>query len=227
MTSENKNKTNRRKVLTGIGMAAAGVAATAAGAQDGKAGFHPARHAQDAWLDALPGEHRVLIDTSFATGGAESLLYANNILNAHTSAYGGKESEYAIVICMRHYATPFAYGDDVWSRYGESFEKIMQVKDPATGKAYAASPVNLPGRPDLPNMGNTVDAMVARGVHFAVCDQATRVISGVVANMVDGSAADIYDEFVASAVPNSHFVSAGVMATTRAQEYGYSLLYAG
>mgnify|MGYP000706490341 CR=1 FL=1 len=44
----------------------------------------------------------------------------------------------------------------------------------------------------------------------------------------DGAdAGDIYDEFRDAAVADSRFVAAGVFATTRAQEYGYSLLYAG
>ena len=42
-----------------------------------------------------------------------------------------------------------------------------------------------------------------------------------------GDAAEIYEELVASKVPDSRFVPAGVIATTRAQEHGYSLLYAG
>ena len=35
-----------------------------------------------------------------------------------------------------------------------------------------------------------------------------------------------HDEIVANIVPNGHMVPAGVMALTRAQEYGYSFLYA-
>ncbi len=37
----------------------------------------------------------------------------------------------------------------------------------------------------------------------------------------------VYKELVASAIPNGHFVAAGVIAVTRAQEYDYSLLTAG
>ena len=32
-------------------------------------------------------------------------------------------------------------------------------------------------------------------------------------------------ELVANLIPNGHMVSAGVMAITRAQEYGYSFMY--
>ena len=40
------------------------------------------------------------------------------------------------------------------------------------------------------------------------------------------AADDIYQELVANAIPNGRFVAAGVVAATRSQEYGYSLLYA-
>jgi hypothetical protein len=34
-------------------------------------------------------------------------------------------------------------------------------------------------------------------------------------------------EFTARALPNSHFVAAGVVGINRAQEHGYTLIYAG
>ena len=41
------------------------------------------------------------------------------------------------------------------------------------------------------------------------------------------TADEIYQELSTSLIPNSRLVAAGVMAVTRAQEYGYSLLDAG
>lgn len=37
--------------------------------------------------------------------------------------------------------------------------------------------------------------------------------------------ADIYQEFVANTVPNSHIVVAGIVAVNRAQERGYTFAY--
>jgi len=48
-----------------------------------------------------------------------------------------------------------------------------------------------------------------------------------VADETGGNGDEIYQEFLDAAVPNSRFIAAGVFGTTRAQEYGYSLLYAG
>jgi len=41
-----------------------------------------------------------------------------------------------------------------------------------------------------------------------------------------GNTDGMYRELLANAVPNSHVVSAGVLAANRAQEYGYTLLTA-
>ena len=80
---------------------------------------------------------------------------------------------------------------------------------------------------DLDNGGDTVDKMLGRGVKIALCNAATRWYAGYTASETGGKADEVYKELVAAAVPNSRFVAAGVFATTRAQEYGYSLLYAG
>ena len=229
MTDGKKEIRGRRSVLTGMGIAAAGMAAGAAtaGAKEARGGFEPARHSVDAWMDALPGNHRVFVDSASGPGGATALLYANNILNAHTSAYDGKESDYAMIVCFRHYATPFGFGDEVWEKYGEGFNSIQDFPDPTTGKAPTLNPANAAGRRDFPNKGHTIAALGRRGIEFAVCDNATHVISGALAGATGGSAGDIYAELVASLVPNSRLVSAGVIAATRAQEYGYSLLSTG
>ncbi len=76
-------------------------------------------------------------------------------------------------------------------------------------------------------MGNTIDSLLERGTQFAVCNAATQFFAGQVSQATGIGSDEAYDELVASAIPNSRFVSAGVVAVTRAQEYGYSLLYAG
>jgi hypothetical protein len=56
------------------------------------------RHTNDAWLDDLSGSHRVFIDSSTAAGGSDGLIYAGNILNAHSQAYSGSDADYAMVL---------------------------------------------------------------------------------------------------------------------------------
>ncbi len=77
---------------------------------------------------------------------------------------------------------------------------------------------------DLPTLGNTLDQVQKLGTRFAVCDMATHFIASRLAGS-GGNADAIYKELVASIIPGARMVSAGVVGVTRAQEYGYTLIY--
>jgi len=229
MQENDKNIKARRSVITGFGAAVAGlaVASQAANAQSaGSSGFQPTRHTSDAWLDELPGQHRVFIDSATAGGGVDAVLYANNLYAAQDRAYPDDPADFAMIVCFRHFSTPFGYTDEMWAKYGGVFNSIMQYPDPATGQAPAANMLRQ-DRNDLPNFGFTIDLITEKGAYFGICEAATRFFSGQISQATGVPAGDIFDELVANAIPNSRFVTAGVMALTRAQEYGYSLLYAG
>jgi hypothetical protein len=220
----------RRSLMTGLGAAAAAAVLMPArtSAQAKASNFRPARHTQDNWMDELKGKHRIFIDSSTASGGAEALLFANNLYMANESAYSLKPADLAIVVCMRHFATPFAYNDAAWKKYGKAFSGIMQFKDPKTGSPPTA---NLMNSADygftLPNLGTTINSLVERGTRFAICDMATNFFATQIAQDIGASKDSVYKELVASAIPNSRFVPAGVVAVSRAQEYDYTLLVAG
>lgn len=213
--------------MTGMGAAIAGLtvaAATPAQAQQGKSGFEPSRHADDAWFDQLPGNHRVFVDSASAVGGQDALRYAFNIMNAHKNAYQGSDADYAMIVCYRHASTPFGYNDAMWEKYGEILNQFTGVTDPDTNETPVRNILNVAR---APFEGATIDAMVDRGVRFAICATATRGMAGMIASRTDQEVDTVLAEIHANAIPNARFVSAGVMGVTRAQEYGYSLLYAG
>src|SRR5437667_10565615 len=226
----NEAMNTRRSLMTSLGAvaAAAVLVPTAAGAQSGVSAFRPARHKQDSWMDELKGQHRVFIDSSTASGGAEALLYANNLYMANEGGYSLKPSDLAIIVCLRHFATPFAYNDAAWKKYGKAFANIRQFKDLKTGLPPSS---NLMNTADygfaLPNLGVTHKSLIYRGTRFAICDLATNVFAAQIAQDTGATKDSVYKELVASAIPNGHFVAAGVIAVTRAQEYDYSLLTAG
>ena len=219
----------RRSLMTGFGAAAAAavfVPATA-GAQTRASNFRPARHTQDSWMDELKGQHRVFIDSATASGGAEALLYANNLYMANDSGYSLKPADLAIIVCLRHFATPFGYNDTAWKKYGKAFANIMQFKDPKTGLPPSSNLMNVDYGFALPNLGVTLKSLIDRGTRFAICDLATNFFATQIAQDTGATKDSVYKELVAGAIPNGRFVPAGVIALTRAQEYDYSLLYAG
>lgn len=228
-----ESRQDRRALLSAMGAAAAGVAlATAPVYGQAKAPtkapapaagkFTPARHKEDAWLDAVPGKHRAFIDSATAPGVANALLYAGNLFTANKSGYGLNDGDLAIVVCLRHFATVFAFNDAMWAKYGKTFAAIASVGE--KGAAPATNPHIEDANMGLPIPG--INPLAKRGVQFAVCDMATHFFAGMIAG-TGGDATAVYKELAANTVPNSHFVAAGVVGTTRAQEYGYSLLVAG
>ncbi len=225
------DQTTRRRFVSRVTAALAflgGGAATAI-AQPKPAGpFRPARHQQDDWLDQIPGKHRIFIDAVTPNGAGEAILFASNLYIADKSGYGLNDSDLAIVICMRHFATPFAFDDTFWSKYGQGAGELLKFNDPVTSQApkrnvYLAA--ESAGKSS--SLGNTLSDVIKRGTHVAICDMATHFFAGETAKATGGSPDAVYNEFKAAAVPNSHFVAAGVVGVNRAQEHGYTLIYAG
>ena len=222
---------SRRALIVGAGsiVAAAALGARSAEAQAGGA-FHPATHPEDGWMNQRPGKHRIFIDSATPSGAGEAILYTNNLFNANKATYAGAaDADLAIVVCMRHFATPFAFTDAMWEKYGKVMSGMLNFTDPKTKDAPATNLYrnSLAYGLSLPNLGNTIDAVTKRGAYFAVCDTATHFLASQMAGPMKMTADEIYKELSTNLIPNSRLVSAGVMAVTRAQEHGYSLLYAG
>jgi hypothetical protein len=223
------NTLARRSLMSGLGAAAAGFALSSktAIAQTPARQFQPTRHSQDAWFNAVHGTHRNFIDASTASGAAEAMLYANNLYEANKTGYSLHESDIAVVVCLRHFATAFAYNDAIWAKYGKVMSTMLQYTDPKTKEAPSTNLLNSAAYGlALPNFGTTIDSVVKRGTQFAVCDMATHFFAGQIAMASGGNADAVYKELVANTIPNSHMVPAGVVAVNRAQEYGYTLLTA-
>lgn len=232
MTDYQNKALRRRSFLTRIsGVAAAfglGGAASAHAQPSSGSRFQPARHTQDDWYDQVPGKHRLFLDAVSGAGAGDALLFAGNFLNSSKSGYSLTDSDAAVVICLRHFATPLAWSDAIWAKYGAAFTDMVKLSDPTTGKAPT---INLYTKSDygmkLNNFGTTLDDVIKRGVHFAVCDAATHFIAGMLAEGTKGNAEAIYKELTASTIGNSHYVPAGIVAINRAQERGYAVAHCG
>jgi hypothetical protein len=178
--------------------------------------WHPAREAKDDWFDQIPGKHRLFFDAVSPEGVAGATHFADNFFTANKDSYGLEAGDVAVVICLRHRATPFAFTDTIWAKYGAVLSVAEKLTDPKTGQPPT---VNL--------YRASLEAQVKRSVHFAVCDMASHRLAGAIARKVDGNAEAIYKEMAANAFANAHFVAAGILAVNRAQERGYAVAYAG
>jgi intracellular sulfur oxidation DsrE/DsrF family protein len=227
-TSERRSFLSRLAAGTAFGgillnSRSASAQAPAAGA------WKASRHNQDDWLDQIPGGHRFLIDTTSPLGLGNALLYSNNFFIANQSGYGLGNGDAAVVVVVRHNSTPFGYTDAIWRKYGMAIgDAAGGFDDPKTKTRPSANVYNSQTHgATLPNNGVTLDALIARGVHFAVCDMATHRFAGAIAAATKNNADEIYKELASNLIRNAHLVPAGIVAVNRAQERGYAFANAG
>ncbi len=219
----------RRLFLARLGAGASVVGATVVGAPvaaaqvTADAPWRPARHTQDDWLDKIPGVHRFLFDTSTGEGMGWALQFASNYFTANQEGYGLKDSDLAVVIVARHKSTSFAYNDAIWAKYGKQLSEQAEFTDPKTKEPPK---INVYGPAGQTQQAGKMEALIKKGVQFAVCQMSTRGIAGRIAKANGVDADSVFKEITANLIGNAHLVPAGILAVNRAQERGYSFIYA-
>ena len=178
--------------------------------------WRPTRHAKDDWFDQIPGQHRLLFDSLSVQGVRYMQVFATNYFATSKREYGLDSTELAVVACMRHLATPFAFGDAIWTKYGPALAESIKFTDPDTSRW-----------PTVNVYRQSLEALVKRGLHIAVCDTSTHGFANEIARKTGGNADAVYREITASVIGDAHFVTAGIVAINRAQERGYSIAYVG
>lgn len=202
----------------GIGSAALGAllgAPAAARAQSPSPA--PRRHEADDWMDALPTAHRMVFDAHSSEGFDDVRGYAGNVFNANRSGYGLNAREVGVILILRHHATPYAYNDAMWAKYGSVFAQELKL---TADKAPSANPANAHDNEP------TLDGLSGDGAHFGVCAMATRRFAGLIARS-NGSRDAVFDELGKNLIANAHLTPAGIVALGRAQERGFMFGYAG
>lgn len=187
--------------------------------------WEPARHPKDDWLDKASVKHRLVFDTTVMDGAGEALAFAMNFYNANKAEYGLENSELGIVVVLRHRSAAFGFNDAMWAKYGATLASRSKVEDPKTGKAPTANLYNATGYGEgLTNRGVTLENLAKQGTQFAVCALSTRAMAGMIARAAGSTTDVILAELTANLVTNARLVPAGIVAVSRAQERGYTLV---
>jgi intracellular sulfur oxidation DsrE/DsrF family protein len=219
----------RRSFLARLGVGAGVVGAAAVGSPAAVAqsaadsAWKPARHAQDDWYEKIPGVHRFLLDSSTVESMGWALQFANNYYNANQDVYGLKESDLAVIIVARHKSTSMAYTDAIWAKYGKQLSEQADYVDPKTKEPPS---INIYGPKGETMQAGRMEALIKKGVQFAVCSMSTRGIATRIAKANNLEVDAVVKEITSNLIGNSHMVSAGILAVNRAQEHGYSFIYA-
>jgi hypothetical protein len=208
----------RRRFLARLGLGSAAFGALTGSALPADAQSAPAaprRHPADDWMDQLPTAHRMVFDAVSLKGTDDILQYASNVFAANRTGYGLDSHDVGVIVILRHNATPCAFNDAIWAKYGSVFAAEMKMTD----QKPVANPQNT--------SGETLDALAALGAHFGVCAMASRRFAGLVSRSSGGTVEAVLDEFGKNLVRNAHLTPAGIVAVGRAQERGYAFGYAG
>lgn len=212
------NTTHRRTFLNKLNAGAAAIAAVAFGggravAQvKSTAAFTPTKHALDDWME-LPSQHRLVFDTVNPTGFGEALLFAGNYQLANRNGYSVEAKDLGIIVIARHLSTAFGFNDAMWAKYGAPM--------------LASTGAEAGGNPPRTNpQSRSLTRLTGQGVHLAICSMATQRVASTIAQAAGGEAAKIAEELIANTVTNGHMVPAGIVAVSRAQERGYTLVSA-
>ena len=161
-------------------------------------------------MDRLPGRHRTFIDCATVSGAGEGMLYANNLYVANRNGYQLNESDVAIVVCLRHFATAFAYNDTIWGKYGTAISNLVQFTDPKTKQLPTTNLLNSADYGmSLTNFGNSIPSVVKRG-HISPCATWPRgSLRDQLGHSRQGRPEAVHKELASNLIPNSHLVAAG------------------
>jgi intracellular sulfur oxidation DsrE/DsrF family protein len=208
-----------------LGKLAAGSAALTAACAQGTAPSAAAApgDALDTWFGGMKGTYKVIYDCAGASGAADGTFFAHNILKYSAAKLGTKTEDNSVVVCYRHFATPFGYTDAIWAKYPQ-IAQMLKVDDPKTKKPATRNWLLHDLIED--EEGANIPGVTARGVQFAVCGAATEFIAKLLAGKT-GDAKAIETELGNALIPNAKMVAAGVVAVQRAQKAGFAYTYAG
>ncbi|HVZ47609.1 MAG TPA: hypothetical protein VG916_02385 [Gemmatimonadaceae bacterium] len=208
-----------------VGRLAVGSAALTAACAQGAAPppAAPAGDAMDTWFGSMKGTYKVIYDCASPGGAADGTFFAHNILKYSASKLGTKQEDNSIVVCYRHFATPFGYTDAIWAKYPQ-IATMLKIEDPKTKKIATQNWLLHELVED--EEGANIPGVNARGVQFAVCGAATEFIAKLLAGKT-GDAKAIEAELAAALVPGAKMAPAGVVAVQRAQKAGFAYTYAG
>jgi hypothetical protein len=166
-------------------------------------------------MDGLPTAHRMLFDALTPQGADDIRHYASNVFTANKSGYDLDSRDVGVIVILRHEATPYAFNDAMWAKYGSVLAAELRL----TQKAPATNPGN----------GGTesLDSLSALGAHYGVCGMATQRFAGILARNTSGTADAVLAELGRNLIRNAHLTPAGIVAVGRAQERGFVFGYAG
>jgi hypothetical protein len=182
----------------------------------------------DQWFNKVKGKHRMVFDVT-APHGVFPFAWPRGFLLTNQKT-GTPASDIGVVVILRHDAIPYAFGNDLWTKY--DFGTHFKLTDPITNNKATRNAFWQPKPNDfsIPGIGNVaigINDLQADGVMFCVCDMAITVHSAVIAGALKKDAADVKKDWINGLLPGIQVVPSGVWAVGRAQEHDCKYCFVG
>lgn len=216
----------RKELLAAGASAVVASAFPAAAAAVAPAAFDAARFAS---ILALPARHR----QCFASAKLANAIVLEKMV-ASMYAYEvdlaeGAGSLHAVAVLYNGVSIAIAMNDALWN---DVIVPSYPHFPTQFRNEFSHAPVAGKGNPYLHRTSaalqddTTVEALVSRGAHFFVCNNALHGYASFLADSGHGSETSIYGQLVGGLVPGSYVVPAGVMAINACQEANFTYLQA-
>ncbi|MDA1082245.1 MAG: hypothetical protein O2973_11340 [Gemmatimonadetes bacterium] len=213
----------RRSFLTHLAVGSAALTAACSGGPAASSAAMASADEMDQWFGAMNNTNKVIYDCAAPTAGPNGVMFARNFIKFSEEQLDTTDADNSVVVCFRHFATPFAYNDAMWAKY-PGIAVTLSINDPKTMKPATRN--FLLHDAILGEAGADLPSVTAHGVQFAVCGAATTFIAKLLAGTT-GDAAAIDADLSANLIPGSKMAPAGVVAVQRAQKAGFAYTFAG
>ena len=218
----------RRSFLTRLAAATAAIGAAFGGtavlpsAAAAAASPFPADE-MDNWFAGMKGTYKSFYDCAAQSSAHDGVMFARNLIKFSAEKLGTKDADNSVVVCFRHFATPFGYTDAMWAKYPQ-LATMLGINDPKT-KAPATRNWLLH---DLVEgeAGANLPGLTSHGVQYAICGAATAHFAKALAGKT-GDMKKIESDLSANLIPGARMAPAGVVAVQRAQKAGFAYTHAG
>jgi intracellular sulfur oxidation DsrE/DsrF family protein len=223
-----------RKQLLETGASAALLSSVAAAtascaASEPRFQFDRARFAD---ILAKPAQHRQCCASAKTAGGAVLSAMLATLYAYEYDLNEGAGTVHEVAVLYHPSGVMLGLDDAIWNEFLIPALPHLSTTMRAD-LTFDGTPAAHGGNPFLHRERNTaleddssIEALVSRGSHLFVCNNALSGLSGTLANALHRTEADVYARLLGGLVPGAMAVPAGVMAINACQEAHFTYLQA-
>ncbi len=179
----------------------------------------------DSGSNSTAAHKHLFAATKFDSGFV--LTAMRNTLKVYRDLGTPSSHVFCVGVFYHHDVIAIAFNDEMWERYEIPYGRKYPKSSPAGVDFASIYDGSIQGNPVLhasAKQGESVEALVAEGSRFFVCDNALRNYASSVATEFEKNPVDVYGDLTNNLVRGATIVPAGVWAVHALQERNFTLL---